>query len=176
MKNSYCKLIFALILSIGFSLVSCAQEPKKPSAEIDRAALLGKFTEADIAKLKWIEGTWRGTGSNQPAFFERYRFEGTTLFVETFTDESMSNIGDASIYVLSKDGEFGKSKGDNRSAASIINDTIVQFVPVKGKKNSYRFEKNADGTWRAIIDWPVDGNTPARKIIYKMEPWPKGVE
>ncbi|MFN2502099.1 MAG: hypothetical protein ABR530_08815, partial [Pyrinomonadaceae bacterium] len=34
-----------------------------------------RLTAADVAKLKWIIGDWRGSGENQKPFFERYRFE-----------------------------------------------------------------------------------------------------
>ena len=132
----------------------------------------GKFTEADISKLQWLEGTWRGAGEKQPPFFERYRFEGSTMVVEGLADETMQKVNETSRFEL-KDGEFGHTEGNSRSAASTITDTAVQFGPVTGAKNSFRFEKQIDGTWNAVIEWPASPEKPARTIIYKMEPWPK---
>ena len=71
-----------------------------------------------------------------------------------------------------KDGEFGKDEGDERSVASEITADHIQFVPaVRGKGNSFRFERQSNGTWRAVLDWPAKGDKPAGQKIYIMEPW-----
>src|SRR6185369_6491000 len=129
------------------------------------------FTPADIAKLKWIEGTWRGMDGEKP-FFERYRFENdTSMIVETFTDGTFSKLEDASRFEL-KDGEFGHTEGNRRSAASSITADAVQFVPVGNGGNSFRFERQTDGTWKAVLEWPARDAKPAGQKVYKMEPWP----
>ena len=43
-----------------------------------------------------------------------------------------------------------------------------QFVPVAGSKNSFRFEKQSDGTWQAVIEAPGS----ATATVYKMERFP----
>ena len=128
-----------------------------------------KFTSADIAKLKWIEGTWRGMDGDKP-FYERYKIEETALVVETLkADGSVQGAPDR--FEL-KDGEFGKDEGDQRSVASEITADYIQFVPaVPGKGNSFRFERQSNGTWRAVLDLPAKGDKPARQKIYIMEPW-----
>jgi hypothetical protein len=115
--------VIALVL-ISTSIGAC--QAAKP------AAVPGNFTAADIAKLKWIEGTWRGTGEKQPPFFERYSFDGTTMIVEGFgADETLQKIEETSRFEL-HDGKFGHVEGDKESAASSITDSAVQFVPVRG--------------------------------------------
>jgi hypothetical protein len=151
-------LAVVALLLVMVSLVGCQSSGAKP----------GTFTEADVAKLKWIEGTWRGTGEKQPPFFERYHFEGSTMVVEGLADETGEKVNETSRFEL-KDGRFGQASGDSESAASAITDTYVQFIPVKGSKNSFRFEKQTADTWQATIEWPADGNKPARTIVYKME-------
>lgn len=128
------------------------------------------ITAADIANLKWIEGTWRGMDGDKP-FFERYRFEGTTMLVETFADETLAKINDTSRFEL-KDGEFGSTQGERRSAASSITADAVQFIPAAGGGNSFRFERQTDGTWNAVLEWTGKDKKPQQKV-YKMEPWPK---
>ena len=133
------------------------------------------ITPSDVAKLKWIEGTWRGMDGDKP-FFERYRFEnGTTMVVETLADETLSKVEETSLFEL-KDGEFGHTDGDKRSAASSITADAVQFVPAAGGGNSFRFERQGDGTWRAVLEWPAANGKPAGQKIYKMEPWPPKVK
>jgi len=151
----------------------------------------GKFTTADLAKLKWLEGTWKGTGGDKP-FFERYRFENdSTLVVETFADDSLAKIVDTSRFEL-KNGEFGHDMGVRRAVASSITENAVQFVPAPShtrplangstplpqpgndqNQNSFRFERSGDGTWNAILQWPARNGKLESSKVYKMEPWPK---
>jgi len=70
-------------------------------------------------------------------------------------------------------GEFGHTEGNSRAAASTITDSAVQFVPVAGSKNPFRFEKQSDGTWQVVIESPSSGDKPAPATIYKMERVPK---
>jgi hypothetical protein len=127
------------------------------------------FTTADIAKLKWIEGTWRGMDGDKP-FYERYKIEETAMVVESLkADGSVDGVPER--FEL-KEGEFGKGEGDQRSAASEITADHIQFVPaVPGKLNNFRFERQSNNTWRAVLDWPAKGDKPARQKIYIMEPW-----
>ena len=55
--------IIVVILSVIYS-VAC-------SSDSSVATPRNNFTTADVAKLKWIEGTWRGMDGDKP-FFERY--------------------------------------------------------------------------------------------------------
>lgn len=166
-------LLLTIFLMSVASAVGCqTSRTDTANAAAAPSATPGKFSEANIAKLKWIEGTWRGTSEKQPPFFERYHFEGTTMIVEGLADETLQKVNETSRFELTN-GEFGHTEGNSRSAASTITDTAVQFIPVTGAKNSFRFEKQNDGTWNAIIEWPANGDKAARTIIYKMEPWPK---
>ncbi len=127
------------------------------------------ITAADIAKLKWIEGTWRGMDGDKP-FFERYKIEENAMVVESLKEDGTLD-GEPDRFEL-KDGELGKGDGDKRSVASEITEDYIQFVPaVPGKGNNFRFERQSDGTWIAILEWPATDDKPAGRKIYKMEPW-----
>jgi hypothetical protein len=120
------------------------------------------FTNADIAKLRWIEGAWRGSGVDQAPFFERYRFENaTTLAVDTFPDEKLDKVEDTARFEL-KNGQFGNGS----YVASSIDDKGISFEPVTAK-NSFRWERVSDNEWKATLNW-VEGDKP-RERIYKME-------
>ena len=123
------------------------------------------FSTGDIAKLHWIEGTWRGSGVDQAPFFERYRFENeSTLTVDTFPDEKLDKITETTRFEL-KDGRFGNSS----YVASLIDDTGINFEPVANAKNSFRWERVSDNAWKATLKWPAQGNKPARERVYNME-------
>lgn len=131
-----------------------------------------KFSTADLKKLRWIEGTWKGTGDVEKPFYERYRFESdTTLAVDSFTDDTLKKIDDTTSFEL-KDGQFGNSGEGSRWAATVIDDKGVSFDPIAKAKNSFRWQRESDNTWTAIIEWPAADGKPSRKRIYKMERWP----
>ena len=151
----------------GNTLVQSSTNSASPSRPAATPA--SSFTTADVAKLKWIEGTWRGMDGEKP-FFERYKLEPTALVVESLKEDGSAD-GAPERFEL-KDGQFGKGEGDKGSAASEITDNYIQFVPaVAGKGNNFRFERQSDGTWIALLEWPATADKPARQKIYKMERW-----
>jgi hypothetical protein len=176
--------ILIIVLVVGAASAACSsgggakqannsaqvQESPKPAPTPSN-----QITEADVAKLKWLEGTWRGM-DGQKSFFEKIRFEGSTMIVETFADETMSKAGETSRFEL-KDGEFGHTIGEQRSAASSITDNSVQFVPAAAqpgaaaKGSTFRFECQDDGTWSAVLETPGSAGRQAAEKVYKMEPW-----
>jgi hypothetical protein len=164
-------LVF-VVITFSFIAAACSKaqvangDNQPPLAQ---ATPSNKFTAADIAKLKWIEGIWRGMDGDKP-FYERYKLEETALVVEGLKADGSAD-GEPSRFEL-KNGEFGQGQGDKRSAASEITADYVQFVPaVPGKMNRFRFERQSNGTWRAVLDWPATPDKPARQKIYNMEPW-----
>jgi hypothetical protein len=166
--------IIMLLVMCGFG---CSQGDAQKNSAPTNAASAAKpaatpatnITTADVAKLKWIEGTWRGMDGDKP-FYERYKLEPAALVVESLKEDGSAD-GAPERFEL-KDGRFGKGEGDKGSAASEITDSSIQFVPaVPGKGNNFRFEKQSDGTWMAILEWPATADKPARQKVYKMEPW-----
>jgi len=127
---------------------------------------------ADIERIKWLEGTWKGTGEGQEPFYEQYRFEGTTMYEDSFEDSSLKNVKDSARYALIN-GEFRHTQNGRRVVASEITDDHIQFIAAAGDGNSYRFEKQPEGRWRVVLEWPATGDKPAKKVIYNMEPYKK---
>ena len=169
MRNT---LLVLVVITVSFIAAGCSNAPVTNSGTqeaIAQSTPSNKFTAADIAKLKWIEGTWRGMDGDKP-FYERYKVEETALVVEGLKADG-SPDGEPGRFEL-KNGEFGKGEGDKRSAASEITADHIQFVPaVPGKLNRFRFERQANGTWRAVLEWPATANKPAGQKIYIMEPY-----
>lgn len=129
-----------------------------------------QLTQADLVKLQWIVGTWRGKGGDVPAFYERYKFENdSTLVVETLADETITKVTEVSRFGL-KDGTFGHSEGASSSVATALDDNSITFQPV-GKGNSFRWQRESENSWKAILKW-TDKKGAAQERIYDMERWP----
>jgi len=164
--NRFITFAFVVLLFV----TACSQQGEAQKGETPKwqAPPAKNITAADVAKLKWIEGSWRGMDGDKP-FYERYKIDGTTMIVETLKEDGTLN-GEPDIFEL-KNGEFGKGEGDKRSAASEITAEYVQFVPaVAGKGNSFRFHRQPDGTWHAVLDW-IGQDKALKQKIYTMERW-----
>lgn len=61
---------------------------------------------------------------------------------------------------------------DDLYAASLIDDTNVEFIPIAKAKNSFRWERVSDNSWKATLKWPAAGDKPARERVYNMERFP----
>ena len=160
------------IVGVALIVAGCSKAESaktETQASVAQATPSKKFTTADVAKLKWIEGTWKGMDGDKP-FYERYKIEETAMVVESLKANG-SVDGTPERFEL-KDGEFGKGEGDKRSAASEITGNHIQFVPaVPGKGNNFRFERQPNSTWRAVLEWPAKGDKPAGQKIYIIEQW-----
>ena len=161
-------LLVGLLVLTG--LVGCSQSASQSNnqttAAVPTPAVTAKtITTADLQKLKWIEGTWRGTGEVQPPFFERYKFENdSTLVMEELADESLSTVNSTTRYEL-KDGRFGT----DRAVATALDDTSVTFSPLDPVRNSFRWQSESKDSWKAVLTMPAKGSTPAKETIYKLE-------
>jgi hypothetical protein len=166
----------ALIITTGLALSSvggCARTPSNTSTQNVSAPSPSPklLTVADLAKLRWIEGSWRGTGGDVPPFYERYKFENdSTLVVETLADETLSKVSDVSRFEL-KDGHFGSGNGDSGSVATALDDNSISFAPVGKAGNYFRFLRESENSWKAILNWTAKDGT-AKELTYRMERWP----
>ena len=125
-----------------------------------------KLAAADLQKLKWIEGSWKGTGGNVPAFYERYRIEGTTLIVEGL--EETRKVKDTSRFEL-VNGELRSGTAANGSVAIILDDKGITFEFTQTNRGSFRWQRESADVWKAILKWPASGNRTAGELIYRME-------
>ena len=158
------QIYFLLAIALMLFFAACATGQQ--SAQAPKPIML---TAEDLKKLRWIEGSWRGTGVNQPPFFERYRFENdTTLAVDHFEDETLAKVTKTSRYEL-KNGEF---RGGSGYVATALDDNSISFGPSTAK-NSFTWKQDTKDSWTAILTLPASGNKPASEVIYKLERWPK---
>lgn len=158
-----------LLIALAFNLLACnrGSSGSTQQSTATAAPTPAKITANDLKKLRWIEGTWRGSGYETP-FFERYRFENDdTLMVETLADESASKVTDTGRFVL-KDGQFG----NEGAVATELTDTYIVFSPLKPGQNMFRFEKESADSWKAVLTWPKSEKRAAGERVYHMQRLP----
>ena len=124
------------------------------------------LTAADLQKLRWIEGSWRGTGGGVPPFFERYRFENpTSLIVESLENDKVTST---SRYEL-RNGELGSGTDASRAVATALDESSVTFAFVAPNRGGFKWERVNDKQWRAVLTWPASGTRAAGERVYVME-------
>jgi hypothetical protein len=181
MHRKHPLVLLVLLLAMLASVAGCARRKsdyaahKTASPSSTPTASLSptpkQITPANLTKLHWIEGTWRGTGGDVPPFYERYKFENdSTLVVETLADETLTKVSDVTRFEL-KDGHFGSGTDDLGSVATALDDNSITFESLGKSRNSFRFQRESDNSWKAVLNW-LDKNGAAKERIYLMERWP----
>src|SRR5262245_28887902 len=75
-----CRLITAIFVCIAVIVVNGCETQKDTEGS---TVMKKEFSQSDFQKLRWLEGTWRGSDGGKGAFFEGYRFiNDTTIEVE----------------------------------------------------------------------------------------------
>ena len=153
--------LFAVVLLC----LSCTQADTQTASPKPKT-----LTPVELQKLRWIEGSWRGSGDKQDAFFERYRFENeTTLAVDSLEADKVT---DTTLFVL-QDGEFGGGNEGSRWVATSLDENSITFEPVTKARNSFIWQRETKDSWKAILKWPATKDKPARERVYLMERWPR---
>ena len=170
-RNQLLLTVFIILVAL-LNLAGCKRGRHTDSAQSadSPAPTPATITANDLKKLRWIEGTWRGSGYETP-FYERYHFENdNTLIVEGLADESLSKVTDTTRFEL-KDGQFGNNS-EGRSVATELTDNYITFSPVARGQNTFRFQKESADSWKAVLTWPASDKRPAGERVYLMERWP----
>jgi hypothetical protein len=166
-------LLALLVSPFGCARMKADHPPHNaasPSATPSTSPVPLQITAADLGKLRWIEGTWRGTGGGVPPFYERYKFENdSTLVVEGLADETFTKVNETSRFEL-KDGHFGHSEGESGSLATALDDNSISFEPFGKPSNSFRFQRESNDSWKAILKWTDKTGAPKERV-YNMERW-----
>ena len=174
---SYGRFLFVFVFAALLTISSCSSTvPSSTPGPASPTQTAKRFSPAELAKLRWIEGSWRGTGDVETPFYERYHFENdSTLVVDSFADEKFSKISETSRFEL-KDGQFGNVGEGARWAATAIDDYSISFEPTAKAQNSFRWEHASaspqPNEWKAVLWWPAANNKAAGQRIYRMERWP----
>jgi hypothetical protein len=124
------------------------------------------LTAKDLQALRWIEGTWRGTGGGVAPFVERYRFENpTTLVMESLENDKVTGT---SRYEL-RNGEFRSGTTTAGQVATAFDSKSITFEFVARQRGGYRWERVSENAWRAVLMWPAAPGKPAGERVYQLE-------
>jgi hypothetical protein len=137
-----------------------------------RAQLSGEkkeFSKADLQKLRWIEGTWRGSENGQGGFYERYRFANDDVLENESLGPDLTspkNGDKGRVYILN--GQILHRGGSMVWTATAVDDKSIHFAPKENASNSFSWEKESSDVWIARIKFTDSQGKPVENV-YRME-------
>jgi hypothetical protein len=130
------------------------------------------FGTADLAKLKWIQGTWKGSTPNERTFYERYQFvNDSTIEITYFSDSTLTRTtGNGRVYLSV--GRIFHTFGPGRWAATHVDDSGIYFVPQANAHNTFSWAVQSPDSWTSTVRMGLSGHD--RVTVYQMRRIGKG--
>jgi hypothetical protein len=147
---------FALVAAApGFAQSSQRGQPTTP------------FAATDFAKLKWLEGTWRGNATGQDPFYERYHFvNDSTIEISYFRDSTLTReSGTGRVYLTV--GRIFHTTGPGRWGATRVDSSGIYFIPQVNARNTFAWTYQSGDTWTATLRSGATGRETV--TIYEMK-------
>ena len=138
-----------------------------PTGDAARPAAL---TRSDLRALRWIVGTWRGTGTTVAPFYERYRFsDDSTLVTESFADSTLAVVSETTRWEL-RGGRLENGGEGARWVAVQLTPAGITFAPVRRARNAFTWRPGASkDEWHADIIFPAAAAGAAPRVVtYRM--------
>jgi hypothetical protein len=125
------------------------------------------FGVTDLSKLRWLEGTWRGSAQGEANVYERYRFvNDSTIEITYFTDAAMGRpSGSGRVYLTV--GRIYHTFGPGRWGATRVDQSGVHFVPQVNARNTFSWSYQGPDTWTATRRSSASGREAV--TVYQME-------
>lgn len=159
-------------------LTASASSPASPASTVQEGGggsrpPAVRISRSELASLRWIVGSWRGTGGTEAPFYERYQFvNDTTLSVETFPDSvaAITAAGgrETTFYVL-HDGRLANTGGGAIWEATSFSRRAVTFSPVRIATNTFEWRSDTEDAWTATLVYPPSARRPSeRRVVYHL--------
>jgi hypothetical protein len=126
----------------------------------------GTFGTADLARLKWIEGTWEGKSPIEANFYEHYEFANdSTIEITYYSDSTLTRAtGNGRVYLSV--GKIFHTFGPGRWAATHIDESGAYFVPQTNAHNTLAWSFRSRDAWTATVRTGLSGHD--RVTVYEM--------
>ena len=165
----------AVMLGTMLLALACAREAAQNVDSVSAAAgtppavtppTPGTFAAADFAKLRWLEGKWRGFMPDGGKFYESYTLENdSTIVKHSFADSTFTNPTDRSVIALRGTTVVDESE-KARWVVTRIDSTGADFAPERGATNHFTFTREDATKWNASLRWTENGQP--KTVVYAL--------
>jgi hypothetical protein len=122
----------------------------------------------EFQRIRWIEGTWRGTGGGVDPFYERYQLlDDSTLLRETFSDSSLAAVSD-STRIGVRGSEVVDPIDGPKWHATAFDSVSWRFESLEDAARAFTWRRVTADSWTATLEWR-DGSGSAQQRVYTLE-------
>jgi len=126
----------------------------------------GHYTVQDFARLRWLEGSWRGQLPDGSYFYERYRFANdSTISMHGFPDSTLARPSDSATITL-RGGTITDAGASAQWVATHLDSTVVDFAPVQRSFAPFSWKRESASRWTATLQ---SGDPARAQTVYRME-------
>jgi hypothetical protein len=123
---------------------------------------------ADFQTMRWLEGTWRGTGGGVDPFFERYRMlDDTTLLRQSFSDSTLATVSDSARIVLRGNMVVEPAHAPAWRATS-FDSVSWRFESIERAGHAFTWRRDTPDRWTAILESRTAAGSPQERT-YTLE-------
>jgi hypothetical protein len=149
-----------LLILISSFAVGCAGGPREQTQKVN--------SSIELSRISWLEGRWVGFDESGKPFHEGYHLlNDSTIRTYSFADSTDGTPTDSGAIEL-RNGIASTGSDASRWSVDSIADGYVHFSPIKGARNNFSWSKVDANNWIATLDFPANGDKPARTVVYKM--------
>jgi hypothetical protein len=160
------KSVRTLLFAASAGLLALSSMPL--GAQGSRAVPRTPYSSADLSKLKWLEGTWVGTSTEEAATYQRIHFaDDSTIVITYYRDPSFTQeTGTGRLYVSV--GRIYHTFGSNRWVATRVDTDGIYLVPqTSTANNNFAWSYQSPDTWTTTMRTGAGGHE--RVIVYSMK-------
>ena len=119
--------------------------------------------------LRWIEGTWQGSGGKYAAFFERYEFaDDSTIRISHFADSTLGGRTDGGRVEL-RGGVVRNEGGSSRWIATALDSNSIRFEPAGGTGGGFTWRRADASSWTAALHGAGGRDTSVVYVMKRMK-------
>jgi hypothetical protein len=116
-------------------------------------------------ELRWIAGTWRGSGGAYPAFFEEYKvLDDSTIKMRSFSDSTLRVPTDSSM-IEWRNGSVQSRSASRTYVVVTFTPSSVRFARPGAAAGGHTFTRVSADEWTATLHPAAAGGQPT---VYTM--------
>ena len=159
-----------IALAVLVVAVACerARTPAGDTSATSASPAPQTVTTAEFQQLRWLQGSWKGSGGGIDAFYERY------TWVDDSTIRKFDIDGPAAAAAVKDSGDITLRGGVVRSGSPerswivvSLDSASVTFAPERNASNGFEWRRIAPDAWTARLTWDSAGI--ARERTYDMK-------
>lgn len=156
-------LLFAFALGAGLLSPRGAFAQSSPS---QRGQPKTPFSVADFAKLRWLEGSWAGSATDESPIYARYHVANdSTIEIVYFRDSTFAQqFGTGRVYLAV--GRIYHTFGSGRWGATNVDSAGVFFIPQVNAHNTFAWNYQSPDAWTLTQRSGASGHE--RVTVYHM--------